>query len=346
MSTLTLFLDADGELGYNPKKLTKPLTFVKDFRYKDRNWNDMRDGNSDSTKNDVICPEGLEPRFHSYKIVFEIKPPVSVIGFYVQGRVKSLEVHSVGNRPDQVYYSNHSRKLSNLLHDYATKTFVSLRSKGSCSGFTVNSLPQMDFHLPDDAANLIVQPVFLGMEEPVPRPSITALGSLLYGLEETKDVTIVTTDNTLRAHKSVLIAGSEYFQTHFNFRDDLRINMDETFDLMQEVVKFIYLRTLEVENFTMLLRLIEAASKYQVVDLSEVAVHKVEGIIRSNAAHSINDVIPALQTAKRFNLPTLLVECNQYISDHAYNLIVNSQWVLQYAAVISEDTPTDHYESD
>ena len=346
MSSLKLFLDADGELGYNPLKLTKPLTSVKYFRYTDWNFHDRRDGNSDSTKNDVLCPEGLEPRYHAYKIVFEIKPPVSVIGFYVQGRVKSLEVHSVGNRPDQVYHSNHSRRLSNLLQDYPTKTFVSLRSKGSCSGFTFHSLPLIDFNLPDDVANFIVQPVFLGMEAPVPTPRITACGSLLYGCEKTKDVTIVTADDTLRAHKCVLIAGSEYFQTHFDFRDDAQINMDETFDLVQEVVKFIYLRTLEVENFTMLLGLIEAASKYQVVDLSEVAVHKVEGIIRSNAAHSINDVIPALQTAKRFNLPTLLVECNRYISDHAYNLIVNSQWVLQYAAVIAEDPPTDHYESD
>lgn len=142
----------------------------------------------------------------------------------------------------------------------------------------------------------------------------TALVSLGRMLTESihTDITINASDGSIGAHRAVLAARSPVFQSMF--AHDLKekelstINIcDMSIEACQAFLNYIYGNIQHEEFLVHRLALLQAADKYDIVDLKE-ACHEslLEDIDTKN-------VLERLQSASLYQLPKLKISCMQYL---------------------------------
>jgi ankyrin repeat protein len=143
------------------------------------------------------------------------------------------------------------------------------------------------------------------------------------------DITFQVGNQTLKAHKHILVARSAYFQSLLmgglvESQSDLIVISDVAFEPFKVVIKYLYTLSLDLEDAgEYITDIFMVASKYSIVALRT----QVEAIISYNL--SIENAASLLLLAESHNAATLLKTCAKFIANNFDDVVQTHDYAEQ-----------------
>ena len=322
-----IYMDSMGSLGISTSSLVSPIMSVSDFCY---SVGDTFEQSTTHEIYDVLTDEGFDTIALGYQITISITPPSKIKAVMVKGRISRIQFRMDRGDPDLVFHSRDAEPDSYLDAVYESFTSVNLSCKNFCKAVTLHLEP-----MPSDPT-VRFRPLFDIADSVV--FVCNPLGAMLKANLATKDFSIVAPEGTIRLHRAVFAANSEFFSKCVEYDNKSSINVADTLRVWGVVVDFMYERSLRstVELYE-LLYVIPLAMQFIMGDLFSAATARVVYLLNANHINPCEDLVMILSLTSRLHVPDIVAACKSYMEERSHTLLFDKSFITRYSAWLASN---------